>query len=321
MRTISWWGVCVTASALAGAVVGCSVQSHEAPGRFEGKLEARARLTEPGFAPTQGEDVCADNAWYGDGECDFWCPKADSDCGVVDPICAAFIEEGDGLCRRSDLDPCRTQQDPDCGVVCPAFEFLPASDGVCSFDPVDPCVGQNDPDCDSGITCDAYIEMSDGACSRANADKCRFQDPDCSGGGTIVCPAFEQFSDGICTEDPTDPCVRANDPDCDQVVCTAIPRPLPAADGVCSDDGDPCTPTDPDCVCDPNAGIRAAPPSDGICQMTDPCALPDPDCVTCASGDAFFAPSPQPLPSDGICPDVTDPCAPPDPDCRRAVVP
>jgi hypothetical protein len=49
--------------------------------------------------------------------------------------------------------------------------------------------------------------------------------------------------------------------------------------------------------------------------MTDPCALPDPDCVTCASGDAFFAPSPQPLPSDGICPDVTDPCAPPDPDC------
>ncbi len=70
-------------------------------------------------------------------------------CAEPEPVvCAAYIEESDGVCSRAADDPCRSQ-DPDC---------------------VD----------DGGAICLEYIEAPDGVCGRASDDPCIFQDPDCS---------------------------------------------------------------------------------------------------------------------------------------------
>ena len=71
-------------------------------------------------------------------------------------------------------DPC-ISQDPDCVVVCAAY--IEESDGVCSRDANDPCRSQ-DPDCD--VACAEYIEEPDGECTRPSTDPCMFQDPDCN---------------------------------------------------------------------------------------------------------------------------------------------
>lgn len=339
MRQLSWWALCL----VIGGAVGCGTESHGPPVRFDDKEDALARMSEPDFEPTPGEDVCADNEWYGDGECDFWCPSADSDCaGTDDIVCAAFVEDSDGVCRRSPMDPCRSQ-DPDCDVACVDLPIFPGTDGVCEYDPADPCMASRDRDCDP-IYCALYEEMPDGMCSRSDDDPCRSQDPDCDANPPIQCRAIAQLPDGICSEDPTDPCVALSDPDCDVVCNNNGAEPdfaPPTSDGVCNEDMNPCTPRDPDCTCDnmgafdpaiedgvcvedndpctpadPDcygcgpAGIRAAPPSDGVCEML-PCALPDPDCANCGAMDAFIAPPGQ----DGVCTEDNDPCTPVDPDC------
>ncbi len=304
MQRASWWAL----GLLAGGLVGCGVESHQPSSRFEGKLEARERMTAPDFVPTPGEDVCADNDWYADGECDFWCPQPDSDCDGG-AVCAAFIEDSDGICRRESSDPCRSQ-DPDCDVACPE-PVPPPADSVCEVDPMDPCVAFNDRDC-QGVACAEYIEMPDGVCSRGEDDKCRFQDPDCDDDGPVICTAISEFPDGVCDPEPGDPCAMVHDPDCG-VVCPAIDLPVPAPDGICNDDGDPCTPADPDCYCagflPGDMGARPAPPIDGVCEML-PCGGYDPDCETCAA-DIYY---PQPE-RDGECVEDNDPCTPVDPDC------
>jgi hypothetical protein len=134
-----------------------------------------------------GRDLCAEQGWYGDGECDTFCPDADTDC-AHDPdeavVCALFIEVEDGVCSRPDSDPCR-MQDPDCGV--------------------------KDAD-DDGVVCALYIEESDGECSRPDTDPCRSQDPDCTEDG-VACAEYIEDSDGVCSRPETDPC-RRQDPDC-----------------------------------------------------------------------------------------------------------
>lgn len=305
MRTTSWWLLGLAVAGLAG----CGVDSHQPAGRFDAKLEARSRLASADYVPQPGEDVCADNAWYGDGECDHWCPMADNDCDE-NVVCAAYIEESDGLCRRAAQDPCRGQ-DPDCDVSCVEPNF-PGPDGVCAFDRTDPCVAQRDPDCNDGVTCARYIEMSDNVCSRPESDKCRFQDPDCNDIGPIECPAIAQFPDGVCSPDPNDPCVALSDPDCGGCNSAGAedqaPIAPPISDGICNDDNDPCTPADPDCDdCGGFDGIRAAPPSDGVCEMLR-CGAIDPDCeIACA--EYIEVP-------DGVCDrEPGDPCLFQDPDC------
>jgi hypothetical protein len=211
-------------------------------------------------------DVCANEGWYGDGECDTFCQDADAkDCtpnsdGVV---CAAFLEEENGFCSRKPGDPC-IGQDPDCGSdgpICTAIAREP--DGVCKEDPSDPCGVFQDPDCNSGgggtptdpadpIVCTDISQLPDGVCTDDPKDPCDvYQDPDCQGGsepsypGTPACKVAPEPSDGVCSRKPSDPCVTA-DPDCTEPVACA--EYIELSDGVCGrEPNDPCIFQDPDC--------------------------------------------------------------------------
>ena len=48
------------------------------------KAEAQADLEAKGGKTDEGEDICEEMGWYGDGLCDHWCPIPDSDCGPCD---------------------------------------------------------------------------------------------------------------------------------------------------------------------------------------------------------------------------------------------
>jgi len=196
-------------------------------------------------APKPAEDACAQHSWYGDGVCDSFCSRHDTDC-VPDgeqTVCADFIALTDGTCSRPEADPCRFQ-DPD-------------------------CAGQSKPNAGSGsgVVCATISEVSDGLCGRPDSDACRFQDPDClplgggAGGGSNgsgsaggpgttdpvgtgpVCPAIAEVANGKCERPASDPC-RSIDPDC-VVACAEY---VEQADGVCRrDPNDPCIFQDPDC--------------------------------------------------------------------------
>ena len=103
-------------------------------------------------------------------------------------VCAAFIEESDGVCSRFPLDPC-ISQDPDCvpdaGACEAAGETFPDGSEVPSGDSCNSC------SCSAGnvvctrigcepVACAEFIEEADGVCSRFPLDPCKFQDPDCA---------------------------------------------------------------------------------------------------------------------------------------------
>jgi hypothetical protein len=180
--------------------------------------KAAAEAAAKGEAPAS--DVCGENDWYGDGQCDTFCNDADSsDCAANDGgevVCALFIEESNGYCSRRADDPC-ISQDPDCAGDDPGS--VPPSGG------------------DDPIVCPAIAEEPDGLCSRPASDPCRSIDPDCgpadpgnsgsepgnpgqggtSGAGTptepVACTLLIEESDGACKREPTDPCIF-QDPDC-----------------------------------------------------------------------------------------------------------
>lgn len=182
--------------------------------------KAAAEAAANGDAPTG--DVCGENDWYGDGQCDTFCNDTDStdcapDCGGG-VACALFIEESNGYCSRRADDPC-ISQDPDCAGSTPPS-------------------GGDDP-----IACPAIAEVADGVCKREASDPCRSIDPDCpvsgpampadpgnggsepgdpgQGGGNsgstptepVACTLLIEESDGVCKREPTDPCIF-QDPDC-----------------------------------------------------------------------------------------------------------
>ncbi|HYJ11345.1 MAG TPA: hypothetical protein VEX18_20120 [Polyangiaceae bacterium] len=210
--------------------------------------KAAAEAAAKGEAPAS--DVCGENDWYGDGQCDTFCNDADStDCATSDSgevVCALFIEESNGYCSRRADDPC-IGQDPDCTgddpITCPAIAEEP--DSVCSRPASDPC-RSIDPDCagstppsggDDPIVCPAIAYEADGVCSRPASDPCRYLDPDCAptdsgnsgsepgnpgqGGGSgagmptepVACTLLIEEADGVCKREPTDPCIF-QDPDC-----------------------------------------------------------------------------------------------------------
>ena len=192
---------------------------------------ASKQISDGASTPQPVEDVCAKNSWYGDGVCDSFCSKNDSDCvpNGTGTVCAEFIELEDGKCSRPEHDPCRFQ-DADCA------------------DDTPPSAGS-----DGGVACATISEASDGVCKRLDTDACRFQDPDCqplsgggSGGGTgsgAICPAIAQIANGKCERPASDPC-RSIDPDC-VVACAEY---IEQADDVCKRDPfDPCIFQDPDC--------------------------------------------------------------------------
>jgi hypothetical protein len=153
------------------------------------------------------DDVCASQGWNDDSICDSFCPDGDvSDCSGDDVVCAAFVEEANGVCDRPETDPC-ISQDPDCSAqICPAIAELP--DGVCSEGPDEVC--PTDPDCDNLVECPAIAELPDGVCNEDPNAICP-TDPDCE---QVACLAYVEESDGVCDRPESDPC-RFQDPDCE----------------------------------------------------------------------------------------------------------
>ncbi|HEY3252436.1 MAG TPA: hypothetical protein VGJ91_00755 [Polyangiaceae bacterium] len=225
--------------ALALALAGCGgKQTGSDPGASDtlalkkAAAEAATKQVSGGAStPPASEDVCAKHSWYGDGVCDSFCAKNDSDCvqNGTSTVCAEFIELEDGTCSRPETDPCRFQ-DPDCAGETP------------------PSAGSG-----GGVACALISEVSDGVCKRPDTDACRFQDPDCqppTGGGSsgssgtgVACPAIAEIANGKCERPADDPC-RSIDPDC-VVACAEY---IEQSDGVCKRDAfDPCIFQDPDC--------------------------------------------------------------------------
>lgn len=163
--------------------------------------------TAPAALPTaagnsgSARDVCQDHKWYGDGECDAWCPQGDAkDCapstgGVA---CAEFFSPADGFCNRN--DPCAPLQDEDCQkntdpgepgctpphptphapdgnvsspVVCDAIAY-PAN-GKCEAPPG--CEANDPKDCKAQVACILILYPQNGKCEAAPG--CEASDPDC----------------------------------------------------------------------------------------------------------------------------------------------
>jgi hypothetical protein len=233
---------------LAVLMAGCSggqTSGGDDGGQSQAQLkQAAAEAKASGNA--QG-DVCAAKGWYGDHECDTFCPELDSvDCTPNAPggavHCAEFVETANGYCSRKAEDPC-INQDPDCDnavgpepmptepIACTLISQLP--DGVCKTDPNDPCVRYSDPDC-----------SPDGGNSGSGTPS----DPGSVPGGTPTDPGTPGSTP---PSEPTDPGVPSSPPDPGTgtppgAVCAAY---IQLPDGVCSrDPADPCIFQDPDCV-------------------------------------------------------------------------
>lgn len=243
-------------------------------------------------APTTGStrpavDICKQRAWYGDGECDAWCPQGDpKDCapsagGVA---CAAFFSPADGFCNAK--DPCGLLQDEDCmkqtdpsGPGCAPDQPTPVpGDGKC--EPKSLAEFKADPDC-ANVVCPAIFSPADGVCKAQSA--CDFViDEDCarsqgggnSGSGGIACDAIAYPANGKCEAPPG---CEANDPkDCHPpVACIDIAY---AANGKC-EAAPGCEANDPKDCHAPVACIDIAYATNGKCEAAPGCEASDPkDC-------------------------------------------
>ncbi len=320
---------------LAGLAAGCASDSG---GRDENagpsdtaqaKLEAKTNLgrasatsSADAGAPSRA-DPCALNKWYGDGECDSWCPTFDrGDCSVTpgEPMaCAEFWSPKDGKCDWT--DPCGPVQDEDCGgVVCTAIWKLP--DGEC--DPTDPCSKFQDADCqsDAGPSCTKIWKPADGKCDLS--DPCAtLQDEDCQGGGSsgdagcgptptpIACRDILYETNGKC--EAPDACGPKLDPvDC-AVACIDIAY---ATNGKC-EAAPGCEANDPvDCrAVPPTACIEIAYPTNGKCEAARGCEYTDAaDCITTACDAILY-------PTNGKC-EAPAGCTDSDPvDCKPLICP
>jgi YD repeat-containing protein len=236
----------------------------------------------PNFDPDCASqvDICAENGWYGDGECDDFCPNLDPDCGQID-ICDQNGWYGDGEC-----DSFCPRPDPDCQEV----DFCALNgwygDGECdTFCPLP------DPDCEVNDICAENGWYGDGECDSF----CPLPDPDCDSFEDI-CAINGWYGDGVCDNFCPEP-----DPDCDFVgdICAENGW---YGDGECDEF---CPLPDPDCdfagdICAENGWY-----GDGECDEF--CPLPDPDCDfvedICAENGWY---------GDGECDEF---CPLPDPDC------
>jgi hypothetical protein len=203
----------------------------------------------------EGPDLCQTHGWYGDGECDEFCPEDDLDCGIA---CATSTSASDGQCDAR--DPCAPFNDPDCQDQVDCSEPPSASDGRCDRD--DPCAAFRDPDC--VVSCPGITLPADLLCSATRA--CAGKDPDCAA-HPPRCPEGQHPANQRCTAPPG--CEQL-DVDCAEgpVACIEIAYDT---NGKC-EAAPGCEYTDPeDCapVC-----AAVTPVRDGMC-LGDPC---DEDC-------------------------------------------
>jgi len=247
--------------------------------------------------PSAGADVCRTRRWYGDGECDAWCPTGDEkDCapnggGIA---CAEFFSPADGFCNFN--DPCGPVQDEDCmkrvdpgtGSCVPPDQPVPVPtpsprDGKCA--PTSAEELKADPDCAS-LICPAIFSPADGVCNAKSP--CDYViDEDCArgsggnSGGGIACIDIAYATNGKCEAAPG---CEANDPvDCKSgggtsgspgVICDARLYPT---NGRCEAPAG-CEGNDPvDCK-QPVICITIAYPKNGKCEAARGCEASDPDC-------------------------------------------
>jgi hypothetical protein len=203
--------------------------------------------------------VCRTRGWYGDGECDAWCPAGDAkDCapngsGVA---CAEFFSPADGVCDRK--DPCAPLQDEDCMKSDPGAGG--GSDGCAPDRPVEPTPAKGDGKCEP----ESAAELKD--------------DPDCA---SLICPAIFSPADGVCNAKSAcdyvidEDCARTGGTDPGGVVCDAIAYP---SNGKC--EAPPgCEANDPqDCMAGGVICITIAYAKNGKCEAAPGCEGSDPDC-------------------------------------------
>ena len=164
--------------ALVLTAIGCSGAVDGTPQQQQKLAAANAHAQ-----GTQTGDACAQNRWYGDGECDTFCADTDSDCVPSGKavVCAQFIEGGNGVCDRPANDACRFQ-DPDCS----APPSTPGAGGSSGSAPP------------GGVACALVSEVPNNHCDRPASDPCRFQDPDCNAGGPVPTPVDCDTSKVVC---------------------------------------------------------------------------------------------------------------------------
>ncbi len=250
-------------------------------------------------------DYCERNGWYGDGECDDFCPRPDPDCDDFIDWCAENGWYGDGECDLFCPWP-----DPDCEYFDECAENGWYGDGEC-----DPWCPQPDPDCDDHYDiCEVNRWYGDGECD----EFCPRPDPDCDQYDICFengwyndgeCDVFCPMPDPDCGGEGDDICAENGwygDGECD----TFCPMPDPDCNyyDVCAENGwygdgecdEFCPEPDPDCegfdICAENGWY-----GDGVC---DDCPRPDPDCADICAENGWYG--------DGECDEF---CPLPDPDC------
>ena len=162
----SWMNLRVMCVAAMLCAAGCGPAGDDAPKSQQQPMTkqaarqlARQQQQDPsgdadpnsGGDPATGQDVCAEQGWYGDGECDEFCDSPDPDCQSCrsDSQCAA----AEVCVNHSCLPTSSCTSDADCaiGLVCDSGACgLPApvadADGDGILDTVDNCPNTPNPD-------------------------------------------------------------------------------------------------------------------------------------------------------------------------------
>ena len=296
----SWMNLRVMCVAAMLCAAGCGPAGDDAPKSQQQPMTkqaarqlARQQQQDPsgdadpnsGGDPATGQDVCAEQGWYGDGECDEFCDSPDPDCQSCrsDSQCAA----AEVCVNHSCLPTSSCTSDADCaiGLVCDSGACgLPApvadADGDGILDTVDNCPNTPNPD-----QADTNGDGLGDACAQVDPNTCT-TDADCGPSGGCVRGRCESLgpgdtdTDGDGTPDAVDNCPRT--PNADQLdsnsdgvgdACSQPPVVSCSTDAECSR-GQVCVSG----VCEDPTSTGDDLDGDGILDTVDNCPnTPNPD--------------------------------------------
>ncbi len=152
-----------------------------------------------------GYDVCDSMGWYGDGECDDFCPRTDSDC-VEEALCGPFLG---GFCDEGyvcDLRSCTTGGTGTC---------VPRFDGVCIevYEPVCGCDGNTYSNDCHRLTAGVALDH-EGACDQPAAECGPFADGFCDEGYVCDIQSCMIGGTGTCVPRLDGVCIEIYEPVC-----------------------------------------------------------------------------------------------------------